>query len=292
MTQLIYAKAEAISLKNHPSYNEKWLADKIAEDPTLLNLGDVIVLGRERRQERAGRLDLLLFDSDSDLRYEVELMLGATDESHIIRTIEYWDIERRRYPAYDHCAVLVAEEVTGRFLGLLGLFAGSIPLVVIQLHALKIGEQIALDFVKVLDQRSLRRDDEAEVSAPGATRDYWLTRTSSQVLEIADSILSLINQKSDVRFHLNYNKYHLSPSDGIRSNNFIHFRPRRQYLQVVVRVSNPSEWVERLEAAGFSAAVEDPAGRMRVNVRAEDLKTQEAALLPLIEQAILEEQRG
>jgi hypothetical protein len=33
-------------------------------------------------------------------------MLGATDESHIIRCIEYWDIERRRYPAYEHCAVL------------------------------------------------------------------------------------------------------------------------------------------------------------------------------------------
>ena len=30
------------------------------------------------------------------------------DESHIIRTIEYWDIERRRYPQYEHVAVIVA----------------------------------------------------------------------------------------------------------------------------------------------------------------------------------------
>ncbi len=40
---------------------------------------------------KAGRLDLLLQDANQR-RYEVEIQLGATDESHIIRTIEYWDI--------------------------------------------------------------------------------------------------------------------------------------------------------------------------------------------------------
>jgi len=34
----------------------------------------------------------------ANTRYHVELQLGATDESHIIRTIEYWDTERRRWP--------------------------------------------------------------------------------------------------------------------------------------------------------------------------------------------------
>jgi hypothetical protein len=66
-------------------------------------------------QPRAGRLDLLLQDLDTKRRYEVEIQLGATDEAHIIRTIEYWDIERKRYPQYDHCAVLVAEDITSPF---------------------------------------------------------------------------------------------------------------------------------------------------------------------------------
>ena len=44
-------------------------------------------------------------------RYEVEIQLGATDESHLIRTIEYWDIERRCYPQYEHVAVIAAEDV-------------------------------------------------------------------------------------------------------------------------------------------------------------------------------------
>ena len=52
--------------------------------------------------------------ADNDARYEIEIQLGATDPSHIVRTIEYWDMEKKRYPQYDHCAVIIAEEITGR----------------------------------------------------------------------------------------------------------------------------------------------------------------------------------
>ena len=73
---------------------------------------------------RAGRLDLLLQDPDTMRRYEVELQLGTTDEAHIIRTIEYWDIERKRYPRYEHCAVLVAKDVTSGFLNVISSSTG------------------------------------------------------------------------------------------------------------------------------------------------------------------------
>lgn len=104
-----------ISLKDHPVLNEAWLQDVIAENTELLGMGDLIVKDKERRQTTGGRLDLLLQDVDSLKRYEMEIQLGKTDESHIIRTIEYWDIERKRYPQYEHCAVIVAEEITSRF---------------------------------------------------------------------------------------------------------------------------------------------------------------------------------
>ena len=58
----------------------------------------------------------MLQDADGIERYEVEIQLGATDESHIIRTIEYWDIERKRYPQYNHTAIIIAEDITSRFL--------------------------------------------------------------------------------------------------------------------------------------------------------------------------------
>jgi len=95
---------EEISLKNHPIISEKWIQDLIANDPSILGLGELILKDKERIQQGAGRLDLLFQEIDSNKRYEVELQLGKSDESHIIRTIEYWDIEKKRYPQYLHSA--------------------------------------------------------------------------------------------------------------------------------------------------------------------------------------------
>lgn len=96
-----YVKAEVIDLARHPELNERWVQDRIGQDTSILGLGNLILKERERIQPGAGRLDLLLQDVDTSRRSEVEIQLGKTDESHIIRTIEYWDIERKRYPQYD-----------------------------------------------------------------------------------------------------------------------------------------------------------------------------------------------
>ena len=55
-------------------------------------------------------------------------MLGALDESHIIRTIEYWDVERQRFPTHDHRAVIVAEEITSRFFNVIRLLNRAVPM--------------------------------------------------------------------------------------------------------------------------------------------------------------------
>jgi hypothetical protein len=114
-----YVKPERISLKNDPELNERWVQDRLADDPSLLGLGDLVLKDKERIHPQAGRLDLLFQDLESERRYEAEIQLGRTDESHIIRTIEYWDIERKRFPQYDHVAVIVAEEITSRFLNVI-----------------------------------------------------------------------------------------------------------------------------------------------------------------------------
>lgn len=116
-----FSKARTISLKTEPGFNEKWLQSLLADDPTLLGLGDLVVKDIERRQPRAGRLDMLLSDPETSTRYEVEIQVGPTDESHIIRTIEYWDVEKNRYPQYEHVAVIVAEDITSRFLNVISL---------------------------------------------------------------------------------------------------------------------------------------------------------------------------
>ena len=96
-----------------------------------MQLRDLTPIVREKIQPSGERLDLLLGDDNN--RYEVEVQLSATDPSHIIRTIKYWDTERKRYSQYDHCAVIVAEEITARFMNVISLFNGNIPLIAIQI---------------------------------------------------------------------------------------------------------------------------------------------------------------
>jgi len=85
-------KLEPVSIKHSEQLREKWVQKQIADDPSVLGLGDLVLRDKERNQTGAGRLDILLQDPETLKRYEVEIQLGATDESHIIRTIEYWDI--------------------------------------------------------------------------------------------------------------------------------------------------------------------------------------------------------
>src|SRR5271166_730209 len=218
-----FTRPERITLKNHILYNEKWVQDRIAEDPKILGLGDLALRDKERIQPQAGRLDLLLEDTDPEAvtRYEVEIQLGAVDESHIIRTLEYWDIERKRYPQYDHCAILIAEDITGRFLNIVSLFNGTIPLVAIQMQAYKVGEHLTLIFTTVMDEmtRGLVDEDEIAESTP-ADRSYWESKGSKATVAAADQLLSIVKE-FDPALELKYNKFYIGLSKDGKVNNFV-----------------------------------------------------------------------
>ncbi|MBP2214793.1 MULTISPECIES: hypothetical protein [Rhodococcus] len=192
-----YHKSTIIRLRQHPQHNERWLQEQIKSDVGILGLGQNLILkDSERRQPRAGRLDILLHDPDSNTRYEVELQLGATDESHIIRTLEYWDNERRRFPQYDHVAVIVAEEVTGRFLNVIGLFNQAIPLIAIQISALEVNGVMTLHATKVLDL-ALPAPEEEDEPGQDTDRQYWAQRSIPSVMQAMDSLVELINEHGD-----------------------------------------------------------------------------------------------
>ncbi len=283
---LTYVEHKPVYLKSHPELNEAWLQERIADNPAILGLGEVEVLDRERSQGRAGRLDLLLSDPDSNTRFEVELMLGATDPSHVVRTIEYWDIERRRYPAYDHVAVLVAENVTARFLNVLGLFAGSIPLVAIQLNGLEVDGKIILNFVNVLDQRELRADDTEDSGGKiPVDRPYWEAKSSPEVLKMVDEVYEMIRESAPNQ-QLNYNRHFVGLTDGVRSRNFVVFRPRKAHLRIGVGVSNPDEWAERLEENALD--VTRKRRRVLINASRKQLNHSRGLIQELVTQAASE----
>jgi predicted transport protein len=261
-----YARPERIWLKGHPELTEKWLQDRIGEDPSLLGLGELVLKDKERAQPHAGRLDLLFQDAETTKRFEVEVQLGKTDESHVIRTIEYWDIERRRYPQYDHTAVIVAEDITSRFLNIISLFNGFIPLVAIQLTALRFEDTVTLVFSKVLDEIQLGLVDEDEEVQAVADRAYWEGKGSKSTVEMADEMLRLIHS-FDPALELKYNKFYIGLAKNGQPNNFVSFRPKKDRLNVEFRLDRSDETQAKLDESGLDVMDYDTRwGRYRIRL--------------------------
>lgn len=276
-----YVKFEKLNLKSNPEFNESWVQDRIAEDPTMLGLGDVILKDKERIQPRAGRLDLLLQEADGSQRYEVEIQLGPTDESHIIRTIEYWDIERKRYPQYDHAAVIIAEDITSRFLNVISLFNGHIPLIALQMSALKAENGVGLVFTKVLDQMSFGLVDEDEEVQEASDRSYWERRGSPTTVGMADELLKLA-QESDPALELKYNKFYIGLAKNGQPNNFVIFKPQKKSLRLDLRIPKSDETQELLDSADIDVMDYDKRwGRYRIRLSPGELKTQHEFLKSL-----------
>lgn len=245
---LKYCKSEKINLRDH--YDEKWLQSRIEEDPSLLGLGeDLVIIQRERKQSTGGRIDFLLNSPESETMYEVEMQLGSTDESHIIRTIEYWDIERRRFPSKDHKAVIIAEEITNRFFNVISLMNRSIPIIAIQLNATKIEDKILLNFTKVLDTYE-EPEDEEDLGGEAVDRSYWENRSNPKSISLMDSLIETTKQVYP-NIRVTYNKHHIAL--GTQRKNFAWFHPRKRegYCQFNIRVgkNNIDKTKEALETA-------------------------------------------
>jgi hypothetical protein len=282
-----YEPITKLSLKSHPELTERWDQDRIAENPQILGLGDVVLKDKERIQPRAGRLDLLLQDAEASHRYEVEVQLGKTDESHIIRTIEYWDIERKRYPQYEHTAVIVAEEITARFLNVISLFNGTIPLVAIQMSAVQLSGTVSILFTTVLDETRLGLVDEDEELQEVTDRAYWEARGSKATVAMADEVLKLVAEFAP-GLELKYNKFYIGLATNGQPNNFVQFRPQKNALRVEVRLSQSQETEAAIEASGLDVMDYDKRwGRYRLRLSKGEVVTYSEVLSALVKKAYL-----
>jgi hypothetical protein len=234
--------------------DERWLQNKIEDDPSILGLGDLNVIERERSQNSGGRLDFLMYDPDDGARYEIEVMLGRLDESHIIRTIEYWDLERKKYPNREHRAVIVAEEITSRFYNVINLFNQAIPLIALQLDALVVDAGVLLHFTKIIDVNEISLGEEQEVSQP-TDLNFWKSKSNPKALEVVEEVQTLL-KGIGINPRLTYNKYHIAL--GTTGRNFMWFHPRKSAAhcstEILFDTDSREEFLEKLEEAGFSVS--------------------------------------
>lgn len=273
---------EKIDLKNHPEITEKIIQERIAQDTSIIGLGNLVLKDKERILPRSGRLDLLMQDPDTSRRYEIEIQLGKTDESHIIRTIEYWDIEKKRYPQYEHCAVIIAEDITSRFLNVISLFNGFIPLIAIQMNAYKFEDKIALVFTKVLGEMPLGLVEEDEEVQETTDRDYWIDNGAEATVKMVDEMLELINSIKP-GFSLKYNKFYIGLANNGQVNNFVTFRPKKVFMRLDIKLPRTPETDELIEQHGLDEMEYDNRGNYyRIRLNKGDVKKHEDFLRKIL----------
>ncbi|VVE77045.1 hypothetical protein PCA31118_05369 [Pandoraea captiosa] len=218
--------AQPLSIRS-AGLNEYWLQDQIWANPSALGLGDLDGLIKERRQSSGGRVDILLKDPQDDSMYEVEVMLGETDETHIIRTIEYWDNEKRRWPQRQHYAVLVAESITRRFFNVIHILSHSVPIIAIQVSLVDVDGQKALHFTKVLDTYEEIDDGSAEQEIE-VNRDYW-NKKARWTAETTDKLMSVVGDELQSA-QISYVKNYIAVSVGRNNYFWLHKRSGNKSL--------------------------------------------------------------
>jgi len=274
-----YQKPTSVRLRD-VGKDEKWLQEQVEKDPSILGLGDLSIIERERKQSSGGRIDFLMYNPEDGIRYEIELMLGKVDESHIIRTIEYWDIERRRFPSLEHRAVIVAEEITNRFFNIINLLNRSIPIIAIQLNSIIFDKNLFLNFIKVLDINE-PADDEEQGTAEIVDRKYWEQKVNIKSLQVFDDIMEIIKQDIP-ELRVTYNKNHIAL--GTSGNNFAWYHPRKGshiHFDIKIESDEVNEWVGKLDEAGIESRLRSNGKLISIVITSKEVKENTTLILEL-----------
>lgn len=280
-----FISPEKVDLKNNKEINEALLRDKIAKEPSIIGLGDLTLKDKERLQIDGGKLDLLLESpgGDGTIRYVVELQLGALDESHIIRAIKYWDYEKKKFPGYDYQIVIIAEDLT-KYLGVLNIFNGFIPLIAIQVSAFKNGNDVGIIFKKVLDVVKIGTEED-DAGQEIMDRDYWLKSATETYVKMADEILEIINGFSQ-GYTPNYTKNYIGLSRNGIANNFVLCRPKKGYMRLEINLPQSKEISDSIANAGLEEMeYASRRGAYRIRLAIGDIKKNEILITDLIKKA-------
>ncbi len=272
--------------------DESWLEKWILKKPSRLGLGEIKIQKNQRihYKDSGGRLDLLAYRSDLDTYYEIEIMLGECDSDHGFRTLDYWARERLARPNSRHFAVLVAEDLSGRYKTVIETLPQYLPFIGIELKALKLPYQdgVATIYATIVaqpDDLVINQGDEPENPNrdEGMLRDraWWESNSNNLFLTTVDDIAKYcIDQIGPSRIDYSAKSY-ISLKKGRRC--WLPMWPRADGAFVYLpggsggAVDAPSDFFNRVKAKLEEAALESPGWSYKYNGGANPI----AFLIPL-----------
>lgn len=189
-----YLDNKIVSLRE-TARDENWVHKWIADKPERLGLGPFEIVAQELHyyKNKGGRLDILGYNRPTNTYYEIEVMLGECDSDHGFRTLDYWARERAKSPNSIHYAVLVAENLQGRYKTLLETLPQFLPFIGIELRTLQLttdnGEKIITCKSEIIAQPDeLVQQGGIETVAEGKSiqprdEDWWRQNTNDRFVD-------------------------------------------------------------------------------------------------------------
>ena len=134
------ARKRKISLRNK-NINEKFVQEYFEQNINFLGFTDGILLDKEEIQPGSKRLNMLFQESGTERCYVVGVKLGNLDENHILKTIEYWNLSKKKYPKFEHCIIFYVGNITGEAMLLLDSYNKQSQIIVYIIRAFKYYEK-------------------------------------------------------------------------------------------------------------------------------------------------------
>lgn len=261
--------------------DESWLHEWIKERPSRLGLGELRIESSEvsHYRNRGGRLDILAYRPELDTYYEIEVMLGEVDADHGFRTLDYWARERLLRPNARHVAVLVAEDLSGRYKTVLETLPQFLPLIGIELRVIKIGQgtdEIALIDTNIViqpDDMLIDTGDEPETGGDGRRsprdRAWWEANANQTFIGTVDEIAKLaVDSIGPSRIDYSAQSY-ISLKKGRRC--WLPMWPRANGVYVYVPAGPggsedaPNDFFQRVSTLLVEAGLDDPSWSYNYN---------------------------
>ena len=121
------------------------------------------------------------------------------------------------------------------------------------MQAFKVGEHLTLLFTTVMDELSrglVDEDEEAEAAAAPTDRSYWETKGSKATMGMVDQLLAMLKE-FEPTLELKYNKFYVGLAKDGQVDNFVSFRPRKNFVILDVKLPQSDEVDNKLTEAGL-----------------------------------------
>ena len=123
--------------------------------------------------------------------------------------------------------------------------------------------------------------DDEEAVGPTVDRQFWVNRASEKSVSIADQCLSILKEVvTSVSFKYNREFMGLTVEGAV--NNFIVFKPKKQFLSVQAKVEDRPHWKGALEEKGIEV-ISIGERRIRFRLTAHDVTDKRDILRELFE---------